>query len=322
MAIINPGSEQKVILNKAVHINKIVSSGKRERILLSPEETVKKIPELPFNQNSIAFHYSCPVFYSSVRFLVKLEGIDEEWIQTELPAYKYDRLPWGNYVFRVKAMDGEGNISKENQVAFIISSPWYWSLGSKLLYLFVLACLILALRVYIIRRLKKQEIRLSREKERELINLKNEKLQTEIHYKSLQLANTTYSMIKKNEMLLEMKKLMSRSKRNLDPADWNHFKDVWHLLDSNITNEDDWKAFESNFEQAHEEFLQRIKKKYPDLTPSDLKLCAYMRMNLSSKKIAPLLGISLRGVENHRYRLRKKMGLGRDVNLTEYIMEF
>jgi FixJ family two-component response regulator len=95
-----------------------------------------------------------------------------------------------------------------------------------------------------------------------------------------------------------------------------------HLVDRNITNEDDWKAFESNFEQAHEEFLKRIKKEYPNLTPSDLKLCAYIRMNLSSKKIAPLLGISMRGVENHRYRLRKKMELERDVNLTAFIMEF
>ncbi len=119
-----------------------------------------------------------------------------------------------------------------------------------------------------------------------------------------------------------MLKLLTKNKRNTDPMLWEQYKSIIKLLDKNITNEDDWKVFESNFEQAHEEFLKKIKKEFPSLTPSDLKLCAYIRMNLESKKIAPLLGISVRGVENHRYRLRKKMGMKRDTNLTEYIMQF
>ncbi len=291
-------------------------------ILLPEDNRNSGIPEFRFNQNGVAFYYSCPVYHSSLRFMVKLDGIDDEWIQTGLPVYKYDRLPRGNYTFHVKAFDASGNTSKESHFVFVISSPWYWSFWSKLFYISLLAAFLLAIRIYILRRLREQETKLGQEKERALIKLKNEKLESEIHFKSMQLANTTYSMIKKNEMLLEIKKLLGRGKRNIDPADWNHFKDVLSLLDRNITSEDDWKVFESNFEQAHEEFLQRIKKTYPGLTPGDLKLCAYIRMNLSSKKIAPLLGISIRGVENHRYRLRRKMDLDRDVNLTTFIMEF
>ena len=78
--------------------------------------------------------------------------------------------------------------------------------------------------------------------------------------------------------------------------------------------------FETNFERAHEQFLNKMKEMYPDLTQKDLRLCAFLRMNLSSKEIAPLLGISVRGVENHRYRLRKKMNLQHDENLYEKIM--
>jgi ligand-binding sensor domain-containing protein/DNA-binding CsgD family transcriptional regulator len=322
MALISPGSGQNNITKKTTTINKVVSTGNREIILLPEDNKISSAPEFPFNQNGVAFYYSCPVYQSSIQFLVKLDGIDEEWIQTDLPEHNYDRLPWGNYTFRVKAYDASGNSSQESLFRFVISSPWYWSFGSKLFYILLLGTFLLFIRIYILRRLKKQEIKLGEEKERALIKLKNEKLESEVHFKSMQLANTAYSMIKKNEMLLEIKKLMEKGKRNIDPAHWNHFKDVLRLLDRNITSEDDWKVFESNFEQAHEEFLQRIKKAYPGLTPSDLKLCAYIRMNLSSKKIAPLLGISTRGVENHRYRLRRKMGLDRDVNLTTYIMEF
>ena len=71
---------------------------------------------------------------------------------------------------------------------------------------------------------------------------------------------------------------------------------------------------------TREEFMKKLKMGYPKLTPSDLRLCAYLRMNLSSKEIAPLLGISVRGVENHRYSLRKKMDLDIDVNLSEVMM--
>ena len=91
-------------------------------------------------------------------------------------------------------------------------------------------------------------------------------------------------------------------------------------IDENIASHDDWKTFETNFERAHEEFIMKLKTAYPKLTPSDLRLCAYLRMNLSSKEIAPLLGISVRGLENHRYRLRKKMGLDVDANLNEVMM--
>jgi DNA-binding CsgD family transcriptional regulator len=73
---------------------------------------------------------------------------------------------------------------------------------------------------------------------------------------------------------------------------------------------------------VHEAFFNRLKAQFPDLTPGDLKLAAYLKMNLSSKEIAPLLNISVRGVENKRYRLRQKVHLDNDANLTEFMIHF
>lgn len=322
IALIHFANEETLIPGKKAVINRIISHSRHENIMMPLENTGEKPPALSFSQNSLTFYYSCPEFDSKLTFYVKLDNIDSDWIQTEMPYYKYDRLPWGHYTFRVKAADGKGNVSQVSSWSFVIRSPWYWSSLSKILYLSFLVVLIILARNYILQRLKRQERRLSVEKNRELIKLRNEKLETEIHYKSMQLANTTYSIIKKNELLIEIKRLLTGIRRHTDPAINTQFRKIQKLLDHNITNEDDWKVFESNFEQAHEEFLKRIKKQYPDLTPSDLKLCAFIRMNLSSKKIAPLLGISIRGVENHRYRLRRKMGLDRDTNLTEYLIQF
>ena len=80
-------------------------------------------------------------------------------------------------------------------------------------------------------------------------------------------------------------------------------------INKEIDNENQWKIFETQFENVHEEFLKRLKTTYPDLTPRELKLCAYLRMNNSSKEISLLMNISTRGVEISRYRLRKKLNL-------------
>ncbi len=93
-------------------------------------------------------------------------------------------------------------------------------------------------------------------------------------------------------------------------------------MDSNISTEQDWQVFENNFNQVHEEFIKKLLMNYPNLTPSDVKLAAYLRMNLSTKEIAHLLNITNRSVELKRYRLRKKMNLETEVNLGEFMMAY
>ena len=103
-------------------------------------------------------------------------------------------------------------------------------------------------------------------------------------------------------------------------TDVSKVSSVIKTIDRNLNNEDDWKFFEEAFNNADKEFLQKIKNSHPNLTNNDLKLCAYLRLNLSSKDIAPLLNISLRSVEIKRYRLRKKMNLTHNEGLTDYIL--
>ena len=88
-----------------------------------------------------------------------------------------------------------------------------------------------------------------------------------------------------------------------------------------MTDERDWNFLENSFNEAHENFFKKLKADHPELVPNDLKLCAYLRMNMSSKEIASLLNISLRGVEIRRYRLRKKFNLLHNDNLTEFLIQ-
>jgi len=123
------------------------------------------------------------------------------------------------------------------------------------------------------------------------------------------------SLIKKNEFLGNIKNELN--KINLD----NNLKSIIKIIDKNINNTNDWELFEEAFNNADKDFLKKVKSKHTLLTSKDLRLCAYLRLNLTSKEIAPLLNISARSVEVKRYRLRKKMSLDHDTSLTDYILE-
>ena len=123
------------------------------------------------------------------------------------------------------------------------------------------------------------------------------------------------SIIKKNEFLNSIKKELSGLENN------EMIKPVIKIIDKNLKNTSDWKLFQEAFNNADKDFLTKVKDKHPELTPNDLRLCAYLRLNLSSKEIAPLLNISHKSVEIKRYRLRKKMGLAKKDNLIHHILE-
>ena len=147
-----------------------------------------------------------------------------------------------------------------------------------------------------------------------IIKLNNDKLRSDIDSKNRELASSTMNIIKKNEFLNTIKtELIKGGEKNIVK--------VVRIIDKDLNNTDDWAMFQEAFNNADKKFLKKMKSKHPELTPNDLRLCAYLRLNLSSKEIAPLLNISPRSVEVKRYRLRKKMNLPHDSNLTNYILE-
>jgi DNA-binding CsgD family transcriptional regulator len=125
-------------------------------------------------------------------------------------------------------------------------------------------------------------------------------------------------LVERGKVLSKIKEeLMQALKKTETPA--TPFKRVIRLLDDAESNDEDWEHFSTHFDQVHSNFLSTIKNKFPKLTPTDLKLCAYLRINLSSKEIAQLMGISVRGVEISRYRLRKKLALPQEVSLFDFL---
>ena len=151
--------------------------------------------------------------------------------------------------------------------------------------------------------------------------MKSEKLQNELTYKSKELANATMMVINHEELLNKLKSEIQENIR-IGRITRSHGSKLVKMIDSNLSGEDEWALFQENFDLIHENFFRKLTDQYPALTPSDLRLCALLRLNYSSKEIAKMLNLTLRGVEAARYRLRKKLNLNEEENLASFIINF
>lgn len=314
-------SPASLISGKAPELRRISISGTNEQMSDLPLNG--KELSLRYNRNNLQLRFSFPFFGSDkIKYLSYIEGLDQHWSEPiDQPIFSFNRIPVGEYIVRIKAMNNWGEASQEYAMKLIVLPPWYRSVVAYIGYFLAVITGLLIFRRRIIARTRQKESREREERERELIKLRNEKLQAELSFKSSELASSTMSIIKKNEFLMEVKEILQNQKEQLGTRYPDKYYDTLvQKIDENMSSQDDWKVFEANFERAHEQFMKTLTDNYKDLTPSDLRLCAFLRMNLSSKEIAPLLSISVRGVENHRYRLRKKLNLDADSNLTEFII--
>jgi DNA-binding CsgD family transcriptional regulator len=296
-----------------------------------PVSLAKDQPAVLKNKfNNIHFNFSVPHFekYFSSEYQFRLKGFLEDWTawgaQNEIT---YSNLSSGDYEFQVRARIGESYQKSSKSFAFTVERPFSFSNLMLIVYLLTSILFFLVIHTIYKRYYKKQKIELNRkanqelelkelESEQELMQVKNEQLKQDIEAKNRELAVSTMSLIKKNEFLNSIKEELQKSK----PLQASS-KNVIKIIDKNINNSDDWKIFEEAFNNADKDFLKKMKSKHNSLTPNDLRLGAYLRLNLSSKEIAPLFNISTKSVEVKRYRLRKKMDLPREIGLTDYILE-
>ncbi|WP_417885912.1 triple tyrosine motif-containing protein [Zunongwangia sp.] len=313
---------------RVVTINRVEIAKKEKEFASIPLKGAEFL-EFKNDYNFINFYFSIPVYskLKAIKYSYRLKGFSNEWS----PFFtsnktSFENLPFGEYEFQVKARNYNNDISKAS-FSFSIERPWYLSNLAFIFYFLLLTCILILTNHFYSIYYKKHQNKLLREEQKkaeiqqlesqqEIITLKNQRLEQDMSAKNRELAASTMSIIKKNEMLIAIKNELSTVSKLSD------IKKVLTTINNNINQEDNWNLFKEAFDNADKNFLQAVKAKHPNLTSNDLKLCAYLRLNLSSKEIAPLLNISVRSVEIKRYRLRKKMDLTHGEGLVEYILEF
>ena len=284
--------------------------------------------ELPPEMNNINFEFNVPNFsyFNSVHYEWFLEGYHKNWILSNDNSFvEFKNLDFGDYTFNLRAQSGQQPIGNIVTYPFSIDYPWYLSFWAIAFYVGALVFISFLINNLYTRYYRRQQMKYVEETKKELalkelsntkalVEAKNEQLNQRIENKNRELAISTMSMIKKNTLLGSIKDEL------LNLKNLSEVKKVVRHIDKNINNDDDWNFFEEAFNNADQDFLKKIKDIHPSLTPNDLRLCAYLRLNLSSKEIASLLNISSKSVEIKRYRLRKRMNLEHGTNLISYIL--
>ena len=295
----------------------------------------------PYKKNSFRFFYTATFYENTepLEFSYFLENYSDQWSGWSTAGFKdFTNLREGDYVFRLKAKNIYEVESEVSEFSFSIDPPWQRSKTAYYIYtllLVIISILFIKFMQYrIILSRRKEEARYQKElqekekqfqtqaiiNEKEIIRLRNEKLRAEMVHRDKELANQTMNIIQKNKILLKLKEELDLIQKSTDNPDLRtKILIINRRLDKEIDNKQQSNIFETYFEEVHEDFFRRLKEKHPNLSPRDLNLSAYIRMNLSTKEIAALLNITNRGVEIGRYRLRKKLDIPRDINLSTYL---
>ena len=172
-----------------------------------------------------------------------------------------------------------------------------------------------------LRRINKRDRQLLQTKEDLVIaieeqkRLKEEQMHNEMDYKESQLSAMTLQMLQKNNLLQDLKEHLEKDHGNAQD------NSLSKIINQGLNHDKEWQTFNSSFERINKNFYAKLKQAYPEIGPNDLKICALIKLNLSIKEMAGILNISPDSVKTARYRLRKKLQLNTEDNLTEFIMQ-
>ena len=311
-------------------------------------ELVKEEVVLPHSLNSIRIEYVMPEYRGEkgVLYSCYLEGYEKEMSTMSLSSSKeYTKLEKGKYIFHVKARNLVDGTESESQIVIRILPAWYETWWAYLLYIILIVTGMWALLRYMNLRAEKELTKVKKEKERqmkeqqmefhlaeekkekELAKLRSKQLEVELKHKSSELSDSAMNLVRKNDMLQAIDQNMEQLSESVRREETKarlvkKIGDIRKEIKMHMNDDDNWNKFEENFNLVYDNFSQKIMEAFPQLKKSDLKLCVYLRMGLSSKEMASLLNTSVRSIETARYRLRKKLDIDTGSNLTDFIQSF
>lgn len=333
----------------ALIIRRILSTNKTEQLLYNsiPGSDIQHL-KIEHSNNSLRIEFVLPEYSNArnVMYRCMLEGYDKEWSEERTVTSKeYTKLPKGRYTFRVEAHNVLTNEVQDCALSFEILPAWYETWWAYVIYAVLVVWVVYLIVRHYRQRTRRTMLRQMREqariqrderhrleadnarKEREVVQLRNKQLELELKHRSSKLADSTTNLIRKNDLLQEIDERLADMASGVghDEAKaqlTRRISELRRVVKSNMSNDDNWDKFEQNFNLVYDNFMVRLSERYPSLKPADKRICAYLRMGLSSKEMASLMNTAVRSIETARYRLRKKLDLDSGENLVDFIQNF
>lgn len=255
------------------------------------------------------------------KYAYQLEGFDEQWNYLEAGQHRavFSNLKGGAYRLKIKASNSDGVWGVPRPLAIEVSPPFWETWWFYLLCLLALLGVAYLLIRYLLEHQKAVFQEQSFRAEQEILRLKNENLQKEVEAKQARLSASVLQSAHKNQFLEDLKarilKVELPGSSRLHPE----LRRLIRAIDGELNQEDYWQQFQQAFDQMHQEFVHELQRRHPHITDNDYRLCYFLRMGFSNAEIASILNITVNGVEQSKYRLKKKMDLDKDASVNEYI---
>ncbi len=291
-------------------------------------------------KQTIQFEFTNVLFglQSNTTYSYRLKGFDANWSDWSPKTEKeYNNLAAGKYIFEVKSKSANEEESDVVTYSFNIHAAWYQTGWAYLFYFLIFCTAVYFIQKFQQKKFRAQQMKYEEEQKKiqylhqlemdktalQLVALRNEKLQAEIDFKNSELATSAMHLVQKGELITKIKAEINGVMKELDNEKGTHeLKKMVKVLSEDDKVDKDWQQFAKHFDKVHSDFVIGLKQKHSNVSGNELKLCAYLRMNLSTKEIAQLMNISIRGVEISRYRLRKKLGIPTEMSLFDYLIGF
>ena len=282
---------------------------------------------LPYNFQELSVYVGSTIFTPNHLISYMIEGVSSDWSPWQKDGQiSFLQLPEGKYTLKIRKYIVRGPYM-EIAIPITVRPPWYNTIWAWLAYIILTGIIAKLILGYHLKNLRKEELaRQEAEKqaeEQKIQQMKSEMLEAELQNKNNELSLQTSALVKRNQAIQTLLDELERQKETLADRYPNKlYMRMKNLMEESLNDQADWLLFESHFNSAHQNFIDRLRQQYSDITTGDLRICCLLRMNLSTKEIASLLNVSVRAIELRRYRLRKRLSLDGDTNLIDFLMNY
>lgn len=323
----------KPLTKSRLYINRVYSLGRDKAVHAMPTESGR---DLYANANgAVTFELSFPHFDNSmVRFRYHLSGNGLD-LQSESPqpSITYNSLGYGDYHFTASLIDNDGKASGSIDYYFSIPRPFYLSFFAIVIYIALIVAItwfITRRRAAIVLEKRRKEFEVERAKQdlkmmeqQHIIDRQQQQLlEAELSNKGKEIASLALDVFNKDRAIESLREIVGKRKSGGKSPQAEIDSLMKQIDTTNLQNKEFWDLYQANFDLIHENFFRNLRSRYPQLTSSDLKFCAFLRLNLSTKDIANLTHLTVRGVEAARYRLRRKLALPEGASLVDFFIDF
>ncbi|MBR4440550.1 MAG: hypothetical protein IKS00_03265 [Bacteroidales bacterium] len=283
---------------------------------------LKYVPEIPYEQANLKFNFAD--HNRSALYQYRL-GSDDFSSPASTYIKEFTSLPEGEYTFQVRKTESNGRVLGEDSFKFVILAPWYRTTWAYAAYMLIAIALVFAAVKILTRSVAKQKQQIIDKAQEDMQQLERQlvqqQLQNDLEHKTNELSNMALLLAGKNEILGSLKNDISEiyKEPKLPPLLKAKLAGLSSKIDANIQNDNLIDRFEEQFDLLHNNFIKKLRQLHPGLSRNDYMLCAYIRMGFSTKEIAQMLNMSVRGVESIKYRFKKKINI--DTDISEYLKQ-